>query len=78
MPLMMGVPQAWTDAMGHLRAALVARDQMRDRTVTQSARDIATARYTHSVDALVDALERCTSQQLLGRITGWLAREGNR
>lgn len=78
MPLMMGVPQVWTDAMGHLRAALVARDQMRDRTVTQSARDIATARYAHSVDALVDALERCTSQQLLGRITGWLAREGNR
>jgi len=35
-------------------------------------------RYTLSVDALVDALDRCTTQQLLGRITGWLAREGNR
>ena len=77
MPMMLGVPQAWTDAMGHFRAALVAREEMRDRTLTQPARDIATARYTHSVDALVDALDRCTSQQLLGRITGWLAREGN-
>ncbi len=78
MAMMLGVPQAWADAMGHLRAALVAREQMRDRTVTQSARDIATARYTLSVDALVDALHRCTTQQLLGKITGWLAREGTR
>ena len=76
--MMLGVPQDWAAAMGHLRAALVARDQMRDRTTTQAARDMATARYTHSVDALVDALDRCTAQQLLGRITGWLARGGNR
>ncbi|MDO9639651.1 MAG: hypothetical protein Q7J44_14015 [Pseudotabrizicola sp.] len=77
MPVMMGVPQAWTDAMGHLREALIAREQMRDRAAPQPARDIATVRYTQSVDALVDALDRCMTRQLLGRITGWLAREGN-
>lgn len=78
MATMLGVPQVWVDAMGHLRAALVAREQMLDHTVTQAARDIATARYTQSVDALVDALHRCMTHQLLGRITGWLAREGHR
>ncbi|MBN2631589.1 MAG: hypothetical protein JXR75_13745 [Rhodobacteraceae bacterium] len=61
--------------MAHLRAALVARDQMRDRQATQQARDIATARYTVSVDALVDALDRCSVSQLLGRITLWLNRK---
>ena len=69
------IPQAWMDAMGHLRAVLVARDQMRDREATQQARDIATARYTQSVDALVDALDRCTTLQLLGRISQLLARK---
>ncbi|NEX47637.1 hypothetical protein [Pseudotabrizicola algicola] len=74
--MMLGVPQTWATAMGHLQAALDARAQMRDRTVTQAERDSATARYTHSVDALVDALHRCMSNQLLGRITLWLARGG--
>lgn len=72
---MIGVPQAWTDAMGHLRAVQVARETMRDRDATQQARDIATARYTVAVDALVDALERCSAAQLLGRITLLLARK---
>lgn len=71
----MGVPQSWTDAMAHFRAAQVARDQMHDREVTQQARDIACARYTQSVDAMMDCLTRCSEMQLLGRITLHLARK---
>jgi hypothetical protein len=69
------VPQAWTDAMGHFRAAQVARDQMRDPEANQQARDIACARYTQSVDALMDSLGRCSEVQLLGNITLMLARK---
>lgn len=68
------VPQAWTDAMGHFRAAQVARDEFRDRNATQPARDIACARYTQSVDAMMDCLTLCSEMQLLGRITLWLAK----
>lgn len=73
--MMTVVPQPWTDAMGHFRAAQAARDEFRDRNATQQARDIACARYTHSVDALMDCLTRCSEQQLLGRITFMLARK---
>ena len=72
------VPQAWTDAMGHFRAAQIARDEFRDRSTTQQARDIACARYTQSVDALMDSLTRCSELQLLGRITLMLAQRERR
>lgn len=69
------VPQAWTDALGHLRAAQVERDVIRSPEATQQGRDLATARYTRSVDALVDALSRLSEDQTLGRITLILARK---
>lgn len=75
---MVTVPRDWTDAMGHFRAAQVARDQMRDRSVTQPARDIATVRYTQHVDALMDSLTRLSEQQVLGGITLLLARKDRR
>ena len=70
---MMRPPQAWTDAVGHFRAAQVERDVMRSPEVTQQGRDLAMARYVQSVDALVDSLERLSITGNLGRITLFLA-----
>ena len=41
---------------GHLRHVLRARDTMRDRSIAQHRRDLATEAYTRSVDRIVDLL----------------------
>jgi hypothetical protein len=68
--------QMWDEAIGHLRRAQVERDVMRDREAPQPARDLACARYTVAVDALVVALERLSERQVLGALRLELARRG--
>lgn len=63
------VPQSWTDALGHLRAALVERDVLRSPGVTVQAKDLAMARYARSVDAMVASMERLSEDRVLARIT---------
>jgi hypothetical protein len=69
----MAVPQNWMDVLGHLRTALIDRDIMRNRTMSQKGRDIATVRYSQSLDAMVVALEGLSDDQTLDRITTFLA-----
>lgn len=72
------VPQAWTQLLGHHRAAQVAQDQMKDAGATQIARDEATVRYARACDAVVAEMTRLSESNELGRITMLLARKERR
>lgn len=70
-------PQSWTDALGHLRAALIERDVLRSSGVTMQAKDLAMARYVRSVDAMVASLERLSEDRVLARISLLLVQKGD-
>ena len=72
------VPQAWTQLLGHHRAAQVAQDQMKDPAASQAARDEATVRYDRACDAMVAEMTRLSESHELGRITMLLARKERR
>lgn len=74
---MNGVPRDWTDFMGHFCAAQTAQDGAKLAT-TQQLRDIETARYARSLDAMMVSLTRLSQQQVLGQITLMLARKERR
>lgn len=72
------VPEAWTQLVGHHRAAQVAQDQMKDPAATQIARDDATIRYARATDAMVAAMTRLSETHELGRITLLLSKRERR
>lgn len=71
----MSVPQDWTAMITHLNDALVARPVMNNPHSRQIDRDLATDRYVHAVDAIIDCLVRLREQMVLGRITMLLSKK---
>jgi hypothetical protein len=69
------VPEDWTLMIGQHRAAMVARDQMRDPAATQTMRDEATARYSRAADAVIEHLSVLSERHVLGNLTMHLARK---
>jgi hypothetical protein len=72
------VPEAWTQLVGHHRAAQVAQDQMKDPSATQIVRDEATVRYARATDAMVASMTRLSEAQDIGRITLFLSKRERR
>lgn len=68
------VPQEWTDMYTALSQATVAGAQLRDKTTSQAMRDLATQRYVAATDTVIAKLEALREQQVLGRITAFLAK----
>ncbi|MFN4191853.1 MAG: hypothetical protein ACK4FR_02825 [Tabrizicola sp.] len=64
--------------IGHLHAAQVAEQQMKDPAAPRIGRDEATVRYARAVDAIFACLSRLRESQDLGRITLMLARKERR
>lgn len=69
------VPAEWTDMVARLREAQVAGDIMRNPDTAPAARDQATDAYCRAVDAVIADLGVLQEQQVLGRITLFLARK---
>lgn len=72
---MIMVPPAWTRMIGNLRVAQVARDTLRSPITSQMSRDLATVTYSRAVDLVIDDLNTLSEQQVLGRVTMFLARK---
>lgn len=69
------VPQEWTRMIGSLRAAQVAQDTTHSPTSRQADKDEAMVRYCRAVDSIIADLGVLSEQQVLGRITLFLARK---
>ncbi len=63
------VPQDWTEMIGHLNAAQVAKVAMDAPGPSQPAHYEATRKYSASMDAIFACLSRLRESQELGRIT---------
>lgn len=69
---MSGAPREWVFALECLHTAVIERDVM--KAAAGTALDQATDRYVRAVDQLVDTLAVLRDSQVLGWITGELAR----
>ena len=74
----MSAPNAWIELIGHLRRAQVARRGMRDISVGQQMRDLATVEYSRAMDAVYDRLDQMMETGLTGRISTLLSQRGVR
>ena len=72
----MSAPNAWIDLIGQLRRGQVARRTMRDISVGQQMRDLATAEYSRAMDAIFDRLDTMMELGLTGLISEALAKRG--
>jgi hypothetical protein len=72
----MSTPSGWTDMIGQLRRAQVARRTMRNHEATPQARDLATAEYSRALDAIFEKLDLMMEVGVIAKISVWLSRAG--
>ena len=69
------VPQEWSRFLILHRSAQIERDVMRSAGPDFDARDLATVNYARTCDEMMELLDKLSVQQVLGRITMFLARK---